>query len=386
MSAATVSAVRRALDPDEQPRLVTSSQSKRHAAQRRYIASRSHASMDDGDDSPAPTLSERGIDASSSEMRDKVGPLSPSVPRRNRGTAPMNVELPSSGDDEDSKQAPSPYGTPHTAPGALGTGMSASSPTIIGRHSRAHSALNRVRKTESASTPRQMMNSAFQRGSSLFNSTRDLMTAGGRAISRRLPRRKPKVKRPQIKTATEIMNENRKRLNLGADYTDINESKSWRAVKRKPAAPQRRPCCVLRPQSPIRLGWDLVTLFLLLYIAIATPFQIGFSVDATGFVFYLEKLVDVFFITDLMLNFRTGYVSANGEEVLRPCQIAKHYLCGWFWIDLMSSIPFDFIFAGLNDLRSAKMLKAGRVVKALRVVRLTKLVRFLKLADRKSVV
>jgi len=198
-------------------------------------------------------------------------------------------------------------------------------------------------------TPREKLSRAaklaasMSRGNSFMAaSTRSLMSAGSRIL-----RRKPKTKKQQIKTATQIMSEKRQYLKSAQlELEKKMSTKSWRSVREKQQQPQARPCMVLRPQSPIRLGWDLATLFLLLYIAVATPFQIGFSVDATGFWFYLEKVVDVFFITDLMLNFRTGFVAANGEEVLQPCTIARHYVTGWFWIDLLSSIPFDFIFAG----------------------------------------
>ena len=227
--------------------------------------------------------------------------------------------------------------------------MSASSPDLL---SGSKSSPNTMRKVASLNASSTMANrvslrvdAAFQRGSSIMGSTRDLMRTGSRMLSARMPRRKPKVKRSQIKTATEIMAQKRQDL-LSSGQAEITDSRSWRAASTRSVVSERRPCCVLRPQSPVRLGWDLMTLVLLMYIAIATPFQIGFSVDATGFLFWLEKLVDVFFISDLMLNFRTGIVSGNGEEVLEPCKIAKAYVTGWFWIDLMSSIPFDFIFAG----------------------------------------
>ena len=95
--------------------------------------------------------------------------------------------------------------------------------------------------------------------------------------------------------------------------------------------------------------------------------------EAEGLQWYFERAVDVFFICDLFLNFRTdcllaclscplhystrltrehnprpgtGYVTQSGKDELRTCKIVKNYLAGWFWIDGISSIPFDFIFAG----------------------------------------
>ncbi len=69
--------------------------------------------------------------------------------------------------------------------------------------------------------------------------------------------------------------------------------------------------------------------------------------------------------------------------VLEPKQIAKAYLRGWFIIDFVSSIPFDYLtlFARTGGEEtetglSPSLIKASR---ALRIVRLTKLLSLLRL-------
>lgn len=57
-------------------------------------------------------------------------------------------------------------------------------------------------------------------------------------------------------------------------------------------------------------------------------------------------LVDVTFVVDILLNFRTTYVNRNDEVVSHPGKIAFHYLRGWFLIDLVAAIPFDVFFMG----------------------------------------
>ena len=44
--------------------------------------------------------------------------------------------------------------------------------------------------------------------------------------------------------------------------------------------------------------------------------------------------VDIMFIIDILINFRTTYVSENDEVVSQPSKIAVHYFRGWFIIDL----------------------------------------------------
>lgn len=57
-------------------------------------------------------------------------------------------------------------------------------------------------------------------------------------------------------------------------------------------------------------------------------------------------LVDVTFIVDIIINFRTTFVNSNDEVVSHPGKIAVHYLKGWFIIDLVAAIPFDLLLVG----------------------------------------
>lgn len=65
--------------------------------------------------------------------------------------------------------------------------------------------------------------------------------------------------------------------------------------------------------------------------------------------------VDVTFIVDILINFRTTYVNSNDEVVSHPGKIAVHYLRGWFLIDLVAAIPFDLLLFGsdTDEVRAA---------------------------------
>lgn len=56
--------------------------------------------------------------------------------------------------------------------------------------------------------------------------------------------------------------------------------------------------------------------------------------------------VDVMFIIDILINFRTTFVNNNDEVVSHPGKIAVHYFRGWFLIDLVAAIPFDLLLFG----------------------------------------
>ena len=54
------------------------------------------------------------------------------------------------------------------------------------------------------------------------------------------------------------------------------------------------------------------------------------------------------FVFDIFINFRTTYVDEHkGEVVSDPARIAKHYLKGWFVIDVLAAVPFDLILFGI---------------------------------------
>ena len=52
------------------------------------------------------------------------------------------------------------------------------------------------------------------------------------------------------------------------------------------------------------------------------------------------------FIIDIVINFRTTYISENEEVISQPSKIAVHYFRGWFIIDLVAAIPFDLLLVG----------------------------------------
>ena len=56
--------------------------------------------------------------------------------------------------------------------------------------------------------------------------------------------------------------------------------------------------------------------------------------------------VDIMFIIDILINFRTTYVNKNDEVVSHPGKIAVHYFKGWFIIDVVAAIPFDILLLG----------------------------------------
>lgn len=63
-------------------------------------------------------------------------------------------------------------------------------------------------------------------------------------------------------------------------------------------------------------------------------------------------------MTDIVLNFRTTYVSTSGQVVYDPRSICIHYATSWLFVDLIAALPFDLLYAfnisvvGIQDTRS----------------------------------
>ncbi len=126
----------------------------------------------------------------------------------------------------------------------------------------------------------------------------------------------------------------------------------------KVESPKIHPWTVLH-YSAFKAIWDWIVLFLVMYTAILTPYMAAFELtsksktfitsDDIGSIIYndplviVDYIVDVMFIIDIFINFRTTYVDKNDEVVSDPCRIAVYYMKGWFVIDLLAAIPFELL-------------------------------------------
>ena len=123
-----------------------------------------------------------------------------------------------------------------------------------------------------------------------------------------------------------------------------------------------------------RSAWDLIIFICTIYVAALVPYQAVFkregyelstdimdneseeetinsitntSSNSTsmniGGMSFINRSFDIFveavFIFDVILNFRTTYVSKSGNVVFNPRLITKNYFKSWFSVDLFAAIP-----------------------------------------------
>eukprot|EP01052_Picozoa_sp_SAG31_P048882 SAG31_NODE_10439_length_1139_cov_0.935577_1_plen_366_part_01 len=116
-----------------------------------------------------------------------------------------------------------------------------------------------------------------------------------------------------------------------------------------------------------------------------------------SFWFFVDVLVDMYFVTDVILLFRTAVYLRDGTREDRPGKIACNYMKGWFIIDFVSSLPISYVtyilpddskVATMNGSQGGEQLDtrdaAGgesnlRAMKAIRLVRLSKMLRLARI-------
>ncbi|XP_066597714.1 potassium voltage-gated channel subfamily H member 6 isoform X4 [Prorops nasuta] len=149
--------------------------------------------------------------------------------------------------------------------------------------------------------------------------------------------------------------------------------------------------------SPFKAVWDWVILLLVMYTAIFTPYVAAFLLSEPDYnsrknkkygddpIVIIDFIVDVTFIVDIIINFRTTFVNSNDEVVSRPGKIAVHYLKGWFLIDLVAAIPFDLLLVGSDtDELGLDKDETTTLIGLLKTARLLRLVRVARKIDRYS--
>ena len=126
-----------------------------------------------------------------------------------------------------------------------------------------------------------------------------------------------------------------------------------------------------------------VTTLLLVYTLFEIPFEMAFiesDCNMTSLSTF-NLMVDIVFCVDILVAFHTGFmIKIAGEDILEDNHwlIAFRYVRGWFFVDLISSIPVErFVCLAMNPASDAS---GADNADSMAVLRLFKMARFLKLA------
>ena len=144
------------------------------------------------------------------------------------------------------------------------------------------------------------------------------------------------------------------------------------------------PWFLVHPDGHFMRYWDGFTTLALLFTAVVTPYEVACLRDTDGDsaadlvdngLWILNQFVNLVFLFDMFLSFFMMYredAKKGGGLVRDLPQIRMHYLKGWFFIDLISIIPFGLIpgagaFGLLRMIRILRLLKLARIFRASRI-------------------
>lgn len=135
---------------------------------------------------------------------------------------------------------------------------------------------------------------------------------------------------------------------------------------------------IITPTDEWKIGWDFFVGVLILYSVTVVPFRIGFHIyaDRKGVIF--DYIVDIMFAIDMAFTFFTAY-EEEGKLIRHHDKIARNYFRTWFFIDFISTVPFDQIIPAIVSGVASGTLRSIKLVRALRLFRLLKLMRVARL-------
>jgi hypothetical protein len=103
---------------------------------------------------------------------------------------------------------------------------------------------------------------------------------------------------------------------------------------------------MLHEFGKFRTTWDVMVIILSIWICITQPFDVAFEPETFKSKAYygFNYFTDAIFIFDIILNFRTTISDfITGVEIMNQRKIAKKYIYGRFFLDLIAAIPFELL-------------------------------------------
>jgi hypothetical protein len=95
-------------------------------------------------------------------------------------------------------------------------------------------------------------------------------------------------------------------------------------------------------------------LLIIIYEMVIIPFRMAFTSDNSETFTWIDFGFDAFFMLDIILSFNTSIYLRGfsiffyfwGNLIFNRKLIAKQYIKFWFWIDVISSFPYEMVTEG----------------------------------------
>lgn len=138
----------------------------------------------------------------------------------------------------------------------------------------------------------------------------------------------------------------------------------------------------LEPEAGFRRRWDALIIMLIVYGCIVLPLRLTWGNGTMGPLFAVDLVIDCLFLTDIWLNFNTGFDDGGILEMRRGA-VRRHYLRSWFAFDLLASLPLDLVSltegtCELEDLACRQRQALVRLPRLIRLLRVPRLFRYVR--------
>ena len=139
---------------------------------------------------------------------------------------------------------------------------------------------------------------------------------------------------------------------------------------------------LILPNSRFLKVWLAIIGPLIVYNVIWVPLEVSQMAVPDKNHAKVDFILDLFFLADLIINFRTAYVSKENELVLNGKAIACRYLKGSFAVDFVATVPWEVFATCASDFCATPFYDGASdsdIAAAFAVLRLPRLLRLLRL-------
>ena len=104
----------------------------------------------------------------------------------------------------------------------------------------------------------------------------------------------------------------------------------------------------INPETNFFLFYDFIITLCVFYSLLYLPCELAnslciFSPNINYIKVCFNIFIEILFLFDLIINFFLGYYNEEDKLIKRSKKIIKNYILGYFFVDLLSSIPFNAI-------------------------------------------
>jgi len=151
---------------------------------------------------------------------------------------------------------------------------------------------------------------------------------------------------------------------------DLEEENHGLKLRQEPSLKKYK--SLIFPDDNFKQNWEIVLAIMILYSCLWVPYDMAFIDGEPVSTLILDGLSDFVFFIDILVNFNSAFYDSQDVLIFKRSKIATTYIKFWFWLDLVSALPFSFIFENQNYGNGLKFQKLIKLTRFLRIFKMIK--------------